>query len=68
MQNHFKQNIKNHDTDFSNWLRKLWISNCDERDEYKEPKMSMQQYWHQYKWWLRREYKFQRARNENMSV
>ena len=62
MQNHFKQNIKNHDTDFSNWLRKLWISNCDERDEYKEPKMSMQQYWHQYKWWLRREYKFQRGK------
>ena len=62
MQNHFKQNIKKHDTDFSNWLRKLWISNCDERDEYKEPKMSMQQYWHQYKWWLRREYKFQRGK------
>ena len=62
MQNHSKQNIKNHDTDFSNWLRKLWISNCDERDEYKEPKMSMQQYWHQYKWWLRREYKFQRGK------
>jgi hypothetical protein len=62
MQNHSKQNIKEHDTNFSNWLRKLWIANCDERDDLREPKLSMHQYWHQYKWWFRREYKFPRGK------
>jgi hypothetical protein len=47
------------DTAFRSWLRQLWMQNCVERDEFNEPNLSMQSYFQRYKYWLKREFRFQ---------
>ena len=47
------------DTEFRSWLRQLWQANCTERDEFGEPILSMQSYFQRYKYWLKREFRFQ---------
>jgi len=47
------------DTEFRSWLRQLWMQNCTERDEFGEPILSMQTYFQRYKYWLKREFRFQ---------
>ena len=47
------------DTQFRSWLRQLWMQNCSERDEFGEPNLSMQTYFQRYKYWLKREFRFQ---------
>jgi hypothetical protein len=49
---------------FSNWLRQIWLENCDEHQGYGERSLTMQEYWKEYKWWLKREYK-NRGINKN---
>jgi hypothetical protein len=46
-------------TEFRSWLRQLWMENCAERDEFGEPILSMQTYFQRYKYWLKREFRFQ---------
>jgi len=50
---------------FRNWLRNIWLDNCAEHDAWGEPQISIKQYFNKYKWWLRREYRFQQ--NETTS-
>ena len=42
---------------FRNWVRNLWIENCEERLVYKQDPVTQQQYWNTYKWWIKREYR-----------
>ena len=48
---------------FRMWLHELWLRNCDEHREYNLPVMSQEQYFQLYKYWLKREYRFQRSQN-----
>jgi len=50
---------------FRNWLEELWRQNCDEHDGWGEARLSLSEYFSRYKWWLRREYRFQqKTQNE----
>ena len=44
---------------FRSWLDELWRQNCDEHDGWGETRLSLSEYFSRYKWWLRREYRFQ---------
>ena len=50
-------------TPFRNWIHNLWIDNCEEHNVFGEKKYTKAEYFQKYKWWLRREYKFQKQRN-----
>ena len=50
---------------FSTWLENLWRENCSEHDDYNEPRYSLQEYFAKYKWWLRREYRYQQTLKES---
>jgi len=48
---------------FRNWVRQLWINNCEEHLAYGEkPYNSIAEYWQQYKWWIRREFRHQQSK------
>ncbi len=49
---------------FRDWLKDLWYENREERAAWGNPTLSLKDYFNQYKWWLRREYRFQQ-RNKN---
>jgi hypothetical protein len=49
---------------FRAWLQDLWYENCEERMSWGSKRLSLSEYFQQYKWWLRREYRFQQ-RNKN---
>lgn len=49
---------------FRDWLKDLWYENREERAAWGNPALSLKDYFNQYKWWLRREYRFQQ-RNKN---
>lgn len=44
---------------FKNWVRQIWIDNCEERLTYGEDPATMKEYWAKYKFWLKREYRHQ---------
>lgn len=44
---------------FRYWLRNIWLENCREHEDFNELPYTLVEYWHRYKWWLRREYRFQ---------
>ena len=44
---------------FRVWLNEIWLQNCEERLLYNECTYKMQEYFSRYKWWLKREYKYQ---------
>jgi len=46
-------------SNFRTWLEELWRDNCDENDGWGQPRLTLQEYFGKYKWWLRREYRFQ---------
>ena len=46
-------------THFRNWVHNLWLENCEEHFESKQPPYHPQDYWNKYKYWLKREYKHQ---------
>ena len=51
-------------TPFRSWVHHLWLQNCEERTIYHDgPKLNAQEYFTQFKWWLRREYKFQKEKH-----
>ncbi len=47
------------DTAFRIWLMKIWTENKDERLEFKEPVVALSEYFNQYKYWLKREFRYQ---------
>ena len=50
------------DTVFRAWLRQFWMENCRERDAFGEPSLPMHTYFQRYKYWLKREFRFQNQR------
>lgn len=50
-------------TEFRRWLHELWLRNCDERSEYREMRYTQEQYFQMYKYWLKREFKYQRSQH-----
>lgn len=45
---------------FRNWVHNLWLDNCEERSIYASgERLSEQEYFQRFKWWLRREYRHQ---------
>lgn len=55
-------------TPFRLWLHQIWIENCSEHDGYGELPFTKQEYWNRYKYWLRREYRFQQDRQPEKPV
>jgi hypothetical protein len=52
------------DSDFRSWLRHMWFENCREHEEFRlTPFPSLKVYFQTYKYWLKREYQFQRRNN-----
>jgi hypothetical protein len=47
-------------TDFRRWLHEIWMKNCDEHYTYGELPYTQQEYFQRYKFWLKREYRYQR--------
>jgi hypothetical protein len=47
---------------FRQWVEELWRQNCDERLTYSESPATINQYWNNYKWWLKREYRHRQRR------
>lgn len=46
-------------SDFRLWVQNIWYENCQEHFAWREPGFTLQEYFQQYKWWLRREYRYQ---------
>jgi hypothetical protein len=43
--------------DFRNWLHKIWMEYCQEREDHQEyPILDMTEYFQVYKYWLKRQY------------
>jgi hypothetical protein len=52
--------------DFRTWLRNIWVENCLEHDQYGELPYTMEEYFQRYKWWLKREFRYQqKSRKES---
>ena len=49
---------------FRLWIQRIWMENREERLTVGEDPVTIKQYWDNYKYWLKREYRHQRARNE----
>lgn len=49
---------------FRHWVRELWLDNCEEHLIYGEDQYTMKQYWDRYKYWLKREFRHQKAKND----
>ena len=49
-----------HRSEFRMWVHQLWVDNVEEHLTYGEKPYNIKEYWDTYKWWLKREYKYQR--------
>lgn len=49
-------------TAFRLWVQRIWMENCEERLTVGQDRVTMQQYWDNYKYWLKREYQHQKAK------
>ena len=45
---------------FRAWVYNLWRENWEERLTYRETPVNIREYWQEYKFWLKREYRHQR--------
>ena len=51
---------------FRGWVHNLWIENCEERMLYHDgDRMSEQEYFRRFRWWLRREWRHQQQREQD---
>ena len=50
-------------TDFRLWVQRIWMENCDERLTVGQDCVTISQYWNNYKYWLKREYRHQQRQN-----
>lgn len=48
---------------FQHWLQEMWYTHIDEMVSVtgKSPVYTAKEYFQQYKWWLRREYRYQQG-------
>ena len=52
-------------TKFRRWLHELWMQNCDEHDEDHQPRYTQAEYFQQFKYWLKREFKHQQSKPDS---
>ena len=50
-------------TPFRLWVQEIWYQNRAEHEQFGELPLSLHDYWSQYKYWLKREYRYQRRVN-----
>lgn len=50
---------------FRIWLHEIWLQNCDEHREYGQVTLTQEQYFQMYKYWLKREYRYQQKNNND---
>jgi hypothetical protein len=55
---------KNQASAFRMWVQNLWIQNCEEHLTFGEEPFKIKEYWDRYKFWLKREYKHQKAKTK----
>ena len=48
-------------SEFRRWVEMIWRDNCQERYDWHEDQQTLQQYFARYKYWLRREYRYQKS-------
>jgi hypothetical protein len=46
-------------SDFRHWVQEIWYKHVDECQQYRETPKTSSEYWEHYKWWLKREFRFQ---------
>lgn len=46
-------------SNFRNWLHQIWYDHCNEFEAWfrKQPPYRSEEYFHVYKWWLKKEYR-----------
>jgi hypothetical protein len=49
---------------FRDWLKDLYFENREERFYWKDKELSLEEYFNRYKWWLRREYRYQQRKHD----
>jgi hypothetical protein len=50
-------------TAFRLWVQRIWMDNREERLTVGQDPVTISQYWNTYKYWLKREYRHQKAQN-----
>lgn len=56
-----------HWTPFRAWVHQLWLNNCVERDYWDDgPRLNERDYFLKFRWWLRREYRHQLAKEQKI--
>ncbi len=52
---------------FKSWCQSKWYEHIDEMLMYtgKQPVYNYKEYFQKYKWWLKREYRFQKSRQQS---
>lgn len=47
-------------SEFRRWVEGIWRENCQERLVWHEQEQSLEQYFARYKYWLKREFRYQK--------
>jgi hypothetical protein len=55
------------ESNFRRWIAEIWRENCEEYLTLNQKPYTMEEYWARYKYWLKREYRYQRSRHDNAS-
>jgi hypothetical protein len=50
-------------SNFRLWVENIWRENCQERQDWHDDDQTLAEYFQRYKWYLRREYRFQHVNN-----
>ena len=53
-------------TPFRAWVHQLWVDNCEERVVSGDSRLDERDYFLKFRWWLRREYRHQLAKEQKM--
>ncbi len=55
--------IEKKPSDFRLWVQKFYQESCLERLTWNQKADTIEKYWHNYKYWLKREYQHQRKQH-----
>jgi hypothetical protein len=47
--------------EFRTWVENIWRENCQERYDWNEDQQTLHQYFARYKYWLKREFRYQQS-------
>ena len=52
---------------FRLWVQNIWSANSEEHCIFHEKPYTLQLYWKEYKYWLKREYRYQNKQDHDTS-